>query len=241
MKSTKPSSEVFHKDELDMNKQIKLLNDVFISISACLLLSVACNTSLGQIKHVKPAILQRGDFSYWSWEPDIKPDFPQWPQVDPPEDLTEHFTLAGYAGDMDNIKTDENWATGCHSEPACTRIVYSPDPGQLGWAGNLWVDVMYPKYSWGVDMESVSKLTFWARGESGEEKVEFRVGSTAGLSPQPAISTSLVKLQTSWQQYSIKLTGNNHLDRVFSGFSWITTRELNPEGCTFYLDDMQLK
>ena len=208
-----------------------------IAVLLFLMLFGACQSSTGGI----PNILQPDDFAFWSWEPDFKPDTPTWSQVIPPEDLTKQFHLTGYAGDKENVKVNEDWAVDCHSDPTCTKIVYSPNSALLGWAGNLWLDVLYPKYSLGISLENVNRLTFWAKGDNGTEKVEFRVGGTAGAAPQPAFSTGIVTLQKSWQQYSIEFTDKTHLDRVFSGFAWFTTKELNPQGCTFYLDDMQFK
>lgn len=203
-----------------------------------LLLLAACNPAPEQIE---PLILQQEDFAYWGWEPDVTPPAPVWPQVIPPEEVTENFTLAGYAGDMDAVAPDEDWDEGCRSDSLCTRIVYSPAGRQPGWAGNLWVDVLYPMYSQGVLLENASRLTFWAKGEKGGERVEFRVGATEGVTPQPAFSSGVLTLQPFWQQYSIEFTDRDHLDHVFSGFLWISSEELNPEGCIFYLDDIQFE
>ena len=187
---------------------------------------------------IEPKVLGSDDFGYWSWEPDVESETPRWPKVLPPENLTENFILAGFAGDEDDITCSE-WKTDCHSEPTCAKHSYSAKASEgFGWAGRLWVDVMCPKYSVGVNLRRVNKLTFWSKGEKGGEKVEFRVGCTKGVPPQPAISTGIITLEHTWQQYSIDLKNKDRLGHVFCGFSWITNKSLNPSGCTFYLDDM---
>lgn len=210
----------------------------FCLFFALAVLLAACSPSPEQ---VEPRILAQDEFAYWSWEPDSPPAAPVWYSVLPPEDLTENFTLAGYSGDMDAVTADEDWDEGCHSDALCTRIVYAPAQGTRGWAGNLWVDVLYPLYSQGVNLEAVGRLTFWAKGDKGGERVEFRVGAAEGVTPQPAFSSGVLTLQPFWQQYSIEITEHTQLDHVFSGFMWITSDKLNPEGCIFYLDDMQFE
>lgn len=172
-----------------------------------------------------PKVLGSDDFKCWMWIPKVEPEAPLWPEVVlPPEDLTLNFYDACFAGDMDDITSDDEWKTDCYSWPTCTKISYSAKASEgRGWAGKLCVDVMYPKYSVGIDLRGVSKLTLWAKGEKGGEKVEFRVGCTKAIHPQPAISTGIITLKDSWQQYSIDLRDKDRLDHVFCGFSWITS------------------
>jgi hypothetical protein len=191
---------------------------------------------------IKPMILHSQDFSYWAWEPKPTPQTKYWPQVVPPEAITSNFVLSGWAGDLDVISTDEKWSTDFHSEPTCLKFVYSPNDQQgEGWAGRLWVDASYPKYSSGVSLADVEKLTFWARGDKGGERVEFRVGGAAISDPQPSFTTHVVTLSEKWQSFTIDFTDRSNLDYVFCGFSWLTTQELNPNGCTFYLDYIQFE
>jgi hypothetical protein len=94
-------------------------------------------------------------------------------------------------------------------------------------------------------MSGFSRVTFWARGENGGEKAEFKVGGIDGKelypdSIQPAVSTGEVTLSRDWQQYTIDLTGQN-LNHVIGGFCWVTNQNQNPDGCTIYLDDMRFE
>ena len=100
----------------------------------------------------------------------------------------------------------------------------------------------------GFDLTGATTLTFWARGQSGGETIDFfmgGVGRNAGSgdpeSPYPD-STAVVKqtfvLTTQWTQYSLDLTGRN-LSYVLGGFGWVASDTFNPGGAVFFLDDIE--
>ncbi|MCK4734028.1 MAG: right-handed parallel beta-helix repeat-containing protein [Methanophagales archaeon] len=124
---------------------------------------------------------------------------------------------------------------------------------QQNWAGIYWQD---PENNWGncsaggYNLTGATNLSFWAKGANGTEKMEFKIGGI-GWDPKtdqqialypdslhPAVSTGIINLTTEWKQYTIDLTGRN-LSRVIGGFCWVTNTTLNPNGCTFYLDDIR--
>jgi len=124
---------------------------------------------------------------------------------------------------------------------------------QQNWAGIYWQD---PENNWGdcsaggYNLTGATNLSFWAKGANGTEKIEFKIGGI-GWDPKtdqqialfsdslhPALSTGVIYLTTEWKQYTIDLTGKN-LSRVIGGFCWVTNTTLNPNGCTFYLDDIR--
>ncbi|MFA7062222.1 MAG: hypothetical protein WC156_15565 [Pedobacter sp.] len=100
----------------------------------------------------------------------------------------------------------------------------------------------------GINLEGATQVTFWARGETGSEKVEFfalgagrdAVTGTA-QNPFPDSSPKVSKtitLSTSWQQYSIALTGRD-LSYVLGGFGWAAKAADNgQQNIVFYLDDI---
>jgi len=69
----------------------------------------------------------------------------------------------------------------------------------------------------------------------GGETVKFEVGGEPG---DPVHRQKYVTLDTSWTQYFIDLTGAN-LNGLKGGFCWVAARVQNPDGCTFYLDDIK--
>ena len=47
-----------------------------------------------------------------------------------------------------------------------------------------------------------------------------------------------VVLTTDWQQFTIDLEGKD-LSSISGGFCWATNLDVNPDGATFYLDDIR--
>ena len=104
--------------------------------------------------------------------------------------------------------------------------------------------------STGYDLTGATGLTFWARGKQGGEEIEFFLGGVgrdpftgAATEPfpdsmprfPPAGTTFL--LATNWQQFTIDLSGQN-LTNIMGGFGWFAEVTKNPQGATFYLDDI---
>ena len=47
----------------------------------------------------------------------------------------------------------------------------------------------------------------------------------------------MLTLSTTWRQVTIDLTGTD-LNHVIGGFGWVANTQDNPQGATFYLDDI---
>jgi len=158
--------------------------------------------------------------------------------------VQDAFFPSGWMGDWGDIILDDASTDNPHSEPTCIKITYSAVKSQgEGWAGIYW---QYPDKNWGdkpegQDLTGVTKLTFWARGEKGGEKAEFKVGGITGKYPdsiRPPVSTGIIVLSDKWQQYTVDLAGKD-LSHVIGGFCWVTNKNQNPQGCTIYLDDIR--
>ena len=161
-------------------------------------------------------------------------------------DVQEMFNPTGWMGDWKDLIVKDNWKSECHSGPNCIKVEYSgKESNRAGWAGVYW---QYPKYNWGekpgmdLSKTGTKKLTFWAKGDKGGEKVEFMVGGiTAGNtyndSISPAITLGVKDLNSSWTKYSIDLR-NEDLSNVIGGFCLIADQDDNPSDCIIYLDDM---
>ena len=164
-------------------------------------------------------------------------------------DIANKFIASGWMGDGEMgkkyIKLFEGWTSNPHSPPHCIKIVYTP--GLKGWAGIYWQN---KANNWGdsagadFSKKGFKKLTFWARGEKGGEIVEFKAGGivTAGKPYRDSFEVSLgkVTLTKNWQLYDLDLKGQN-LSNVIGGFCWVASESANPNGLTFYLDDIFYK
>jgi len=149
-----------------------------------------------------------------------------------------------------DISLTENWTENPHSGKTCIRVVFhAATPPDQNWAGVYWQD---PVNNWGktplptgYDLSHVSKLSFWVRGAVGGEQIDFLVGGITqdrdnNSLPYPDSAKEdigYIALTTSWQPVTIPLTGNN-LSHIIGGFAWVTDNSHNPNGATFYLDDI---
>lgn len=108
------------------------------------------------------------------------------------------------------------------------------------WAGVAWQD---PPQDWGeqpggYDLSGAKRLSFWARGRFGGEKVSFGVGLLGSDVLYPDSDTAIlknVKLTDKWKRYQIKLKGKD-LSRLKTPFWWSMTGSRGSQ--VFYLDDI---
>ena len=154
-----------------------------------------------------------------------------------------HFMPSGWMGDAGDLKLDQAWMDKVHSGSTCIQIIYTAEASNgAKWAGIYWQN---PPNNWGdqdggYNLEGATRLTFWARGAEGGERIEeFKLGGlngkygdsdTAGMGP--------IILTNEWKQYSIDLAGKD-LSYVVGGFAFATNVDVNPYGATFYIDDIQ--
>jgi len=147
------------------------------------------------------------------------------------------YAPTGWMGNMSAIGFDDRCAENPHSGPMCIKLEYKSTGD---WGGIAWQD---PPNDWGDrngghDLTGATKLTFWARGRAGGERVDFFFGAIK--SPKPYYDTDTARINTTltteWKQYSIDLTGKD-LTRIKTGFGWTVAGQGHP--VTFYLDDIQ--
>ncbi len=173
-----------------------------------------------------------------------------------------HFTyLAAMSslGDAVGLTIDVCSTEQPRSGATCIENTFTAlDSNWGGWYfqnGVLFDDAVQPSENWGhypdagYDLSGARHLRFWARGAEGGEEVEFfacGVGRDAvtgqPIAPYPGsspkISSGYVALNPDWTQYSLDVSGID-LSYVLGGFGWVTNAVHNPEGATFYLDDIQ--
>lgn len=117
-------------------------------------------------------------------------------------------------------------------EQFCTAFV-EPQTIQGARKGVCSIDVLKVG-----NLSKVNRLTFWARGENGGEKVKFMVGDV-DVPPIPGRPLK-VTLTHDWKPYEIDLEDMDLTDAV-GLFIWFVTDIDNPQGAIFYLDDIQFE
>ena len=154
-----------------------------------------------------------------------------------------HFVPSGWMGDFGDIKMNDRYMEKPHSGSTSVQIVYTNKATQgARWAGIYWQN---PPNNWGTrpggyDLTGAKKLTFWARGEKGGERIEeFKIGGITGeYADSDVAGIGPAVLTTEWQQFTIDLEGKD-LSSISGGFCWATNLDVNPDGATFYLDDIR--
>lgn len=154
------------------------------------------------------------------------------------------YSPSGWMGDINDLKVDIGYSgtavcKGFHS----MKIIYQPT-GTQGWVGIQW---QRPNNNWGnmpggINLTGAKKLTFWARGERGGEKIsEVKVGGIKGQYPDSDVAwKGNIVLGNDWKQYEIALTGKD-MSHIIGGFSLILTKKDNKYGCSIYLDEIQFE
>lgn len=150
------------------------------------------------------------------------------------------WASSGWMGGHDALALDPESHDEPHSGPTCLRVDYDA-PGM--WVGVAW---QHPVNDWGeqpggFDLTGARKLTFWARGAEGGEKIDFAVGLIGSDKPYPdsvKAEKKGVKLKREWKRYEIDLKGAD-LTRVKTPFVWTMGGRGRP--VTFWLDDIRFE
>jgi len=165
-------------------------------------------------------------------------------------DVVKRYTPSGWMGDGTNGTKYVQINKVCKSNTrpnrqTCIKITYSIGPSK--WAGIYWLN---EPDNWGdnpgddFSSKGLRRVSFWARGERGGEVVEFKAG---GIPTMPATgkpyrdsfkeTTGELTLERNWKHYDINIEGRN-LSSVIGLFCWVANEPSNPNGLTFYLDDI---
>ena len=158
--------------------------------------------------------------------------------------INNHFIPSGWMGDYDDLKQSDFASTeDPYLGDTCIKIIYTAKASNgARWAGIYW---QHPANNWGnidagFDLSKATKLTFWARGAKGGERIEeFKVGGIMGeYSDSDTAGIGPVILNKEWTQYTIDLKGKD-MSYIIGGFCWATNADVNPDGATFYLDEIK--
>ena len=155
-----------------------------------------------------------------------------------------HYVPSGFMPNGKCLKLIDTWQEGCYSGKTCIKIIYDVECSREDqkWAGIYWLN---PANNWGsrkggFNLTGATKLTFWAKGERGGERIEeFKIGGIGKDFPDSDMAfIGPVILTNEWREYTLDLRGKD-LSYISGGFAWSSGVDFNPNGCVFYLDDMK--
>lgn len=165
-------------------------------------------------------------------------------------DIENLFSSSGWMGDGEYgrkyIKFSGADTSQPHSPPSSIKITYHFGPKR--WAGIYWLN---KPDNWGdtrgndYSGKEISRVTFWAKGATGNELVEFKSGNIDNSEKKYRDSfdatTGRVRLSNGWRMYEIDLSDAD-LSSVIGGFCWVASQDYNQgKSITFYIDDIAFK
>ncbi len=156
-----------------------------------------------------------------------------------------HYFPSGWMGDYNDITMNAAYLENAHSGSTSIKITYSNKASQgARWAGVYWQS---PANNWGsraggYDLSGATKLTFWARGAKGGERLEeAKMGGITGeYGDTDLAGIGPILLTAEWKQFAIDLDYKD-LSRIVGGFAWAANLDNNPDGMTFFLDDIRFE
>jgi hypothetical protein len=169
---------------------------------------------------------------------------------EPYVDIQNLFVPSGWMGDglygSKYIYFTESEGNNPHSPPTCTKVTYTFGPKR--WAGVYWQN---KPNNWGDEPgnnyagKGYARVSFWARGETGKEVVEFKSGmikdDAKRYSDSFGESAGRIALTKDWKHYTIDLA-NSDLKSVIGGFCWVASGDYNSgSSVTFFIDDIVLE
>jgi len=139
-------------------------------------------------------------------------------------------------GGLWGMSLDE-WADNPQSGTTCMKWTYTAEGKQKqGYAGVIWQTPMgwyRPEEERRFDLSQAKRMTFWARGENGNEKIKVQVGIISEEFPDSAMKISeVLTLSKDWQKFTLDLSDAD-LSCISNIFCWMTDKQMNPQGCTF--------
>ncbi len=154
-----------------------------------------------------------------------------------------HYIPSGWMGDYGDVRLNDQSMDNPHSGTTSLQFIYTAKKAQgQGWTGVYWQN---PANNWGskkggYDLTGMTKLTFWARGAKGGEVIQkVMIGGIKGTYPDSTVvEYGPLELTEAWKEYTVNLAGKD-LSYISGGFGWVTNADLNPDGATFYFDDIK--
>ncbi|MFC1887933.1 glycoside hydrolase family 2 TIM barrel-domain containing protein [Candidatus Cloacimonadota bacterium] len=170
-------------------------------------------------------------------EGDVKYKLPVYVYSD---EAPQPWFYSGWMGNHQEMEIDPTSKVSPYSGETCFKVKYK---AAGDWTGIAW---QHPANDWGYkpggyDLTGAKKLTFWARGEFGNEIVSFGLGllgSDKEFHDTASGEIKDIKLKQKWTKYTIDLK-NKDLSRIKTPFIFSLVGQR--QSVTFYLDDIRFE
>ncbi len=154
----------------------------------------------------------------------------------------ESYVPAGWMGDSASVQMVEDCRENPRSGETCMKWIYDTRGMKIhSWAGVYW---QFPAANWGnidggYDLSKAKSISFWARGKTGKEIIEFKAGGIYGVFPDTMeVHLNSIKLTREWKKYELDFSDADRR-HVNGGFCWVAKLEgQKTSEVVFYLDDI---
>ncbi len=156
------------------------------------------------------------------------------------------FVPIGFMGDFKDLHLELGSREHPKEGKTCIKVAYAGYGSRdYQWAGLVWE---LPGNEWrsaalgGYDLSGMTRLTFWARGAQGGEIISLvRMGGIIGHHRDSgSLSRGPITLTNQWKIYTMDLTTID-LSHIAAPFGWTINRLDNPNGATFFLDEIRFE
>jgi hypothetical protein len=150
------------------------------------------------------------------------------------EDAASMTALPRFMGAAEQMTCEINWQEAARAGSSCIRIAHH---GVDRWGSVFWPARIVDARG-RVNLAGASRIAFWARGETGDEHVDFKfsaVPESIAVSMTGPIRLRGVRLSREWQRYEIDLL-NRNLGTVKLGVALSVVARDRP--ATVYIDDI---
>ena len=158
------------------------------------------------------------------------------------DELPLEYLWSGYEGSNNGVSlnVDPFFESGPHQGSVCSKVTY--DSSKEDYAGLYILATGNTQRGPGIGISILDAqyLEFYAKGAQGGEKVSFGYGMPSSKDNLNADSSSYIKMVTltdRWDRIVIDLSGKSlsHINGLFRSY---IKKDDNPNGCTFYLDNI---
>ncbi|MDD5065798.1 MAG: hypothetical protein PHF84_02000 [bacterium] len=150
--------------------------------------------------------------------------------------------LSGWMGDIRNLKIDKLCTKNPNSGKSSMRVSYQVITKTENKAVGVYMQQnpasRLATLRGGYDLTKASKISFYARGENGNEVVEFKMvtAKEQNLLASSKVSRKIT-LTKEWKKYELDLSNTEYKD-ISGGLGFVIHTRDNREGVIFYLDDI---
>lgn len=148
------------------------------------------------------------------------------------------YVPTGWMGNTRQIAITPDCSEQPHGGQTCLRAEFKATDG---WGGVVW---QHPGNNWGDkpggwNLTGAKRLSFWARGQRGDELVTFQfglLGADKRFHDSGKGELQNAQLTTEWRRFTIDVS-HCDLSRMITGFAWTVAGQAQP--VIFYLDDVR--